>query len=241
MAGNTKTLKMWQQAVSATYDCLPIEVLEQIMENKSSDPKAAAHLASCPHCQTELSMLKSFETSTPSADEGAAVAWIAAQLQRKQNATSAKPATARVSFWRTMFRVPYLAGAAALAVVLALGISMHNAGNQAHPGKVGSGSYGIGEFRTGAIHLQTPVGDISEAPSELRWDIYPGATSYSVELKDSIGVLITSAKTTQNFLTLTPQMKANMVSGKPMKWKVTALDENGKEMANSSGGDFKIN
>jgi hypothetical protein len=36
-------------------------------------------------------------------------------------------------------------------------------------------------------------------------------------------------------------MKANMVSGKPMKWKVTALDENGKEMANSSGGDFKIN
>jgi hypothetical protein len=240
MAGNTKTLKMWQQAVSATDDCLPIEVLERLMENSSADPKAAAHLASCPHCQTELSMLKSFESSTPSADEGAAVAWIAAQLQRRQNATSAKPATARVPFWRTMLRVQYLAGAAALAVVLALGISMHNSGTQ-HPVQIGGGNYGSSGFRTGAIHLQTPVGDISEAPSELRWDVYPGAASYQVELKDSIGVLITSTKTTQNFITLTPQMKTNMVSGKPMKWKVTALDANGKELANSSGGDFRIN
>ena len=240
MAGNTKTLKMWQQAVSATEDCLPLEVLERMTENTASDAKTAAHLADCPHCQTELSMLKSFETSTPSADEGAAVAWIAAQLQRKQNTTSAKPAAARISFWRTMFRVPYLAGAAALAVVLALGISMHNAGNH-QPSKIGGGNYGSSDFRTGAIHLLTPVGDISQAPSELRWEPYAGASSYQVELKDSIGVLITSTKTSQNFITLTPQMKANMVSDKPMKWKVTALAANGKELANSTGGDFKIN
>jgi hypothetical protein len=240
MAGNTKTFKMWQQAVSATEDCLPLEVLERMTENNSIDTKAAAHLASCPHCQTELSMLRSFETSAPSADEGAAVAWIAAQLERR-NATSAKPAVPRVPFWRTMFRVPYLAGAAALVVVVALGISMHN-NSGSHPVQIGGGgNYVSSEFRTGAIHLLTPVGDISQAPSELRWDPYTGASNYSVELKDSIGVVITSTKTTQNFITLTPQMKANMLSGKPMKWKVTALDANGKEMANSSGGDFRIN
>jgi len=35
-------------------------------------------------------------------------------------------------------------------------------------------------------------------------------------------------------------MKANMVSGKPLKWQVTAIDANGKEIANSSMEQFKV-
>jgi hypothetical protein len=31
-----------------------------------------------------------------------------------------------------------------------------------------------------------------------------------------------------------------MVSGKPLKWQVTAKDATGKEIANSSTQDFKI-
>ena len=80
MADNTKTLKMWQEAAAETKECLPLETLERMMDNPSGDAKAAAHLAGCAHCQTELAMLKNFEQSTPSADEGAAVAWIASQL-----------------------------------------------------------------------------------------------------------------------------------------------------------------
>ena len=126
MADNTKTAKIWQEAAAATKECLPLETLERMMDNPSRDPKAAAHLAGCAHCQTELAMLKNFEQSTPSADEGAAVAWIAAQLERQQNAPVAQKKIARVPFWRTMFRVPYMAGAAALAAVLILGVSLYN-------------------------------------------------------------------------------------------------------------------
>src|SRR6185369_9926125 len=102
MADNKNNLKMWQAAASATDECLPLEVLEQMTENDSADPKAAAHLAECAHCQTELAMLKNFEQSTPSADEGAAVAWIAAQLERRQSAPVAQQKIAHVPFWRTM-------------------------------------------------------------------------------------------------------------------------------------------
>src|SRR6185312_15629555 len=126
MADNTQTAKIWQEAAAATKECLPLETLEQMMDNTSGDTKAAAHLSGCAHCQTELAMLKSFEQSTPSADEGAAVAWIAAQLERQQNAPVTQMKAARVPFWRTMFRVPYLAGAAALAAVLILGISLYH-------------------------------------------------------------------------------------------------------------------
>jgi hypothetical protein len=31
-----------------------------------------------------------------------------------------------------------------------------------------------------------------------------------------------------------------MIADKPLKWKVTAMDANGKEIANSSAEDFKI-
>jgi hypothetical protein len=240
MADNTKTTKIWQEAVAATKDCLPLETLERIMQNASADPKAAAHLALCAHCQTELAMLKSFEQSTPSADEGAAVAWITAQLERRQTASASQQKIIRVPFWRTIFRVPYMAGAAVLAAVLifGIGISLYH-GNSDGPGKVNPG-LGSGNFRSGSIHLVSPIADQNNAPAEFRWDAIAGAGSYSVELKDVAGITLASATSPQNVLPVTPEMKANMLSGKPLKWKVTALDAAGKEIANSSTEQFKI-
>src|SRR5579864_5722288 len=237
MADNTKTVKMWQEAASATPECLPLEVLERMTDNTSRDAKAAAHLAGCAHCQTELDMLKSFEQSTPSADEGAAVAWIAAQLERRQSAPTAQQKVARVPFWRTVFRVPYLAGAAALAAVLVLGISLYH-GSSDRPSKINPG-IGSGQFR-GAIHLLSPIADQNTAPAEFRWDAVPGAASYQVELKDVAGITLASANSSQHILAVTPEMKAVMISDKPLKWKVTAMDANGKEIANSGTEQFKI-
>lgn len=238
MADNTKTAKMWQEAAAATKDCLPLEVLEQMVDNTSRDAKAAAHLAGCAHCQTELAMLKNFEQSTPSADEGAAVAWIAAQLERRQNAPVAQQKVASVPFWRTMFRIPYLAGAAALAAVLIFGISLYH-GNSDGPGKLNPG-IGSGQFRSGAIHLVSPIADQPITPAEFRWDAVQGAASYTVELKDVAGITLATAKSTQNVLPVTPEMKTDMISGKPLKWKVTAMDAAGTEIANSSLEQFKV-
>jgi hypothetical protein len=240
MADNTKNLKMWHDATAATEECLPLEALEKMTGTAAADTKAATHLAGCPHCQTELSMLKSFEASVPSEDEGAAVAWIAAQLERRQNAANARPAVARVPFWRAMFKMPYLAGAAALAVVLALGISLYHGTNTEGPGKIGGGNYGNNAFRSGAIHLLSPVGEQSSAPAEFRWDAVPNASSYVVDLKDVANVTLASAKSTQNVLAATPEMRANMLSGKPLHWKVTALDASGNPLADSNGETFKI-
>src|SRR6478752_125176 len=225
MADNTKTARIWQEAAAETKDCLPLEVLERMTENVSADPRAAAHLAGCAHCQTELALLKSFEQSAPSADEGAAVAWIAAQLERRQNAPLAQQKAARVPFWRMMFRVPYLAGAAALAAVLIFGFSLYH-GNSDGPGRINPG-LGNGQFRSGSIHLVSPIADQKSAPAEFRWDAVQGASSYSVELKDVAGITLATAKSSQNMLPVTPEMRASMISDKPLKWKVTARDASG--------------
>ncbi len=238
MADNTNTAKIWQEAAAETKECLPLEVLEQMMDNTSRDAKAAAHLAGCAHCQTELAMLKSFEQSTPTAEEGAAVAWIAAQLERQQNAPAAQQKVAPVPFWRMMFRVPYMAGAAALAAVLIFGISLYH-GNSDGPGKINPG-LGNGQFRSGAIHLVSPITDQNSVPAEFHWDAVQGASSYRVELKDVAGITLATAKSAQNVLPVTPEMKANMLPGKPLKWTVTAMNADGKEIANSSTEQFKI-
>lgn len=238
MADNTNTVKIWQEAASATQECLPLEVLEQMTENVSTDPKASAHLAGCAHCQTELAMLKNFEQSTPSADEGAAVAWIAAQLERRQSVPVAQQKIARVPFWRTMFRVPYLAGAAALAAVLVLGISLYH-GNSDGPGRINPG-LGSGIVRSGSIHLVSPIAEQNSVPAEFRWEAVQGASSYQIELKDVAGITLATAKSSQNVLPVTPEMKAVMISGKPLKWQVTALNADGKEIANSGAEQFKI-
>ena len=91
MAANNNNSKIWQDAVSATSECPGIEMLEQVMEGTAKDPKTQNHVSTCPHCQQELAMLRKFEHGEASADEGAAVAWIAAQLQRNQK-EAAKPA-----------------------------------------------------------------------------------------------------------------------------------------------------
>ncbi len=236
---DTNNLKTWQEAAAASKDCLPLEVLERFTESAPVDAKAATHLDGCAHCQTELSMLKNFEQATPSADEGAAVAWIATQLERQQLGASAKPAAvARVSFWRNMFRVPYLAGAAALAAVLVLAISLYHP--EANHPKIGGPQNGVGVFRSGEIKLVSPTGDLTQAPSEFQWEAVPGAASYKIELTDALEMPLASATSAQPRIETTQEMRAAMRARMPIKWKVTALDASGKSIAESSGGSFRI-
>src|SRR5258705_7152478 len=68
-----------KSSFAATPECLTLAQLEILVEGKTTHP----HLAVCPRCQAELAMLKSFESSTPLPDEGAAVAWISSHLDRR--------------------------------------------------------------------------------------------------------------------------------------------------------------
>jgi hypothetical protein len=235
---DTHQLKTWQEAAAASKDCLPLDVLERFTENAPTDAKAAAHLASCAHCQTELAMLKDFQAATPTANEGAAVAWIAAQLQRQQTGASTRPASvARGSVWRNLLRVPYMAGAAALVAVLVLAISLYHP-ESGHPKLSGPGNIGV--FRSGEVKLVSPTGDLIQVPGEFRWEAVPGAASYTVELTDALDQPLASATSSQPQISTTTEMRAAMRAGMPIKWKVTALDASGNKIADSSGGSFKI-
>jgi hypothetical protein len=231
MAGNNNNAKIWQDAASVTKECPTVEVLERVMEESSSDPKAAAHVASCPHCQSEIAMLRNFESSVPNADEGAAVAWIAAQLQRNQTGAAAKTQEPAVPFWRALFRVPYMAAAAALILAIGLGVSFYISDGYKQPTFTTSS---IGVQYRGEIHLNT-VGDLNQAPQQLTWEAVPGAARYSVKISDVTNKQLWQGNSTQNSINIDPELEAKMRQGKPLNWTVTAVDGNGNELATGEG------
>ncbi len=234
MATNNNNAKIWQDAVSATSECPGIEMLEQVMEGTAKDPKTQNHVSTCPHCQQELAMLRKFEHGEASADEGAAVAWIAAQLQRNQK-EAAKPAGRVIPFWRSMFRLPYMAAAAAVIAAITLGISFYESEHFQKP-PIDSG-IGIGPLRSGQIRLTNPMGDLAQPPEHLSWEAVKDATSYSVVITavDIDKTLVWQGQSSQNNLTVGPELKSKIHPGKPLTWKVTALDSTGKELATGEG------
>jgi hypothetical protein len=235
MAGNNNNARIWQDAVAATKQCPPLEVLEKVIEQSSSEPEAAAHVAGCTHCQTEMAMLKSFESSVPSENEGAAVAWIAAQLERNQKAPAAKATSKVVPFWRSLFRVPYMAAAAALIAAISLGISLYHT----EDGKPKLGVPNVGVYRNiETIQLET-TGDLSQPPDQLTWAAVPGASSYVVEVDDVTGDKLWESRAAQNSITVDSQLKALLRPGKPLTLRVTALDATGKELATGKG-QFRV-
>jgi hypothetical protein len=261
MAGNNNA-KLWREAVSATSDCPSIEVLEKIMDSSfqtssaaasadiatdasrnlaAIDEKTIAHVRQCPHCQSEISMLRSFESATPSADEGAAVAWIAAQLERNpqvRGGSQLQQRSSSVASWRNFFRIPYMAAAAALVLAAALGISLYVSENS-RPSF--NPNYGVSPMRSGSIRLTGPSGNLTQPPSQFTWEAWPGAASYNVKLTgmDIDHTLVWQGTSSQNSLALSPEVKALIRPGKPLELTVTALDSAGRPLA--SGKDhFRI-
>lgn len=203
--------------------------------------KTLAHVRQCPHCQAEIAMLRSFESATPSANEGAAVAWIAAQLERNQQTrggSQQKQRSRSVASWRNFFRIPYMAAAAALVLAAALGISLYVSENSRPTFNT---NYGVSPMRSGSIRLTGPSGDIAQAPSQFTWEAWPNAASYNVKLTgiDMDHTLVWQGASSQNSLTLSPEVKALIRPGKPLELTVTALDSAGHPLA--SGKDhFRV-
>lgn len=235
--------RIWQDAMASGEDCLDLAIIERIADNGPSavDAKASAHLAQCPHCQTEVSMLKRFESAEPIEGEGAAVAWITAQLQKNGVGESVSSSeTSRVSVWRSIFSGAFawkpLAAALALVFVFGAGyMVMQNGKPPVIVPELG------GSFRSGVVQPVGPSGEISGAPAQLEWKALDGAKGYSIELMEVDGTVLAKVQTAETHLTLKAEQTRFMLPGKPITWRVTALDANGNAIPNSAGQmQFKV-
>lgn len=230
-------------ALAKTQDCLPLQELERLLDDSS---KPHSHIATCPRCQAELAMLREFEESTPLPGEGAAVAWISSDLERRldqiKNPGKVRPAASASTSWFTRLffggGARWLMPAAALAVIATASFFVLRASRQ--PDLNANLGSGPSIYRSQEVELVSPSGEFTQAPKSLEWKPFAGTAKYKVEVMEVDHALLWSASTNYISLTIPTSIQSKMLPGKPVLWQVTALDSQERTLAVSQVKRFSV-
>lgn len=231
------------KALSGGAECLSLQQLEAVASSTSLDPGIMAHLKACPRCQVELSMLKEFEEAKPLPDEGAAAAWVAAQLGKAHPGRPPEPAGSRyagMAWLRWLTARPITSAALACVLMLAAGILVFRSVRTPEP-EIRAGIVQPGEVvRSQTFRLVSPTGDIEQPPQQLRWDTAPGAARYRVTLMEVDHTIVWAGETPDRVISLPAAAQQKIVPAKTLLWQVTAVDASGRPVAASSVERFRF-
>src|SRR5258706_2570241 len=238
-------------AFAPSASCATVEQLGRLCDRDhvgSADTRVAEHVATCLRCRTELALLKQFESGDLRRDEQEDVRWIAARLARdvaRLTAGEALPiprgASARkATAWRRFLAPRALAASLAVAaagLVVVLNVRGRDGTRPALPPDVTAGP---SSFRSDAIPLKGPAGDLDVAPKELRWEPAAGAATYSVQVMEVDRTPVWSADSREASIALPASVRARVVPGKPFLWQVVAKDARGHAIASSDMQRFRL-
>ena len=212
-------------ALKTTTECLSVEQL-QLPETESEK----RHLASCARCQAELKIIGQFFSAETTQEEEKHVNWIVKRLERKP--------VARVPGWRSWFTLPRLSAVslavASLLVVVSLRMTMHEAP------VVDESGIGYSNFRSGVVKVNTPSGDVANAPQLFAWEAVPGAARYHVTLMEVDQNIVWSAEINTFSIAIPEAIRVKIVPAKTLLWQVAAIDASGKAIASSSPERFRV-
>lgn len=232
-----------REALSPSRACASALELGALADGSLAELAAARvrnHLSSCMRCRTELTLLKEFENAAPGPDEEDAVGSISARLERRfseatPSQTRRGAALPRRS-WSTALNVGGFALAATtLVAALAIGLRERRAPELAPPSPAAPAV-----FRSAAITILSPAGDLDAPPDELRWEPTTDAASYSVEVMEVDHAGLWRAETRDASIALPPALRAQIVPGKPLLWEVVAKDAAGRPVAWSGKERFRV-
>jgi len=199
--------------------------------------QAEAHIATCPNCQAELSLLRGFATLTVRDDEADAVRWGIDELQRRRAATAgtADPKEPAVRRWLSASRLRPALVLTAVTVAVVFGYYVVDRRAPRLPADLGSDV-----TRSLAVSLRAPLGDQAEAPARLQWDRVSGAARYHVRLSEVDRQEIWSGDTASPSIDLPPEVRARLVPGKTVLWQVTAYGSANTAIAASNAERFRV-
>jgi hypothetical protein len=248
--GDQKILKA---ALAPTKTCITLEDLSLFADGSlagSTRARVSGHLGECLRCQTELAMLKDFDSGTPRLEEEVAVNWITAELTHRSEQITGPSVPARAGFlpaavggtmswWPKRFWPRALSqaalGLAAALIVLIITVHMRNTREPAI-----SPDANPSIFRSEELVVAGPVGDLDEAPVELRWQAAPHSVLYSVRLFEVDETELWKAESSSTTVKVPPAIRAKIIPGKTLLWQVTALDSTGKAVATSQIQRFRV-
>ncbi len=240
--------ELLRSGLQRTGDCPAPEELEKALAGCQADGIAggadinasiAAHMQSCAYCGAEMELLRTFQQAQVRPEDARAVQAITERLQR-QPAPWKTPAKApRRAWWMPGgFRwAPAALAFAGALMVMGIGIEWQRG---TRPALESGGSNGAEVFRSHALTIVSPTGDLAQAPDEVRWEAAPSAASYKVRLLEVDGNELWSAQTAGTVITFPAGIRALMAPAKTLICTVAAYDAPGRKIAESEAARFRV-
>lgn len=221
----------WKRDLAETPECVPIERIGEPLTAEERE-----HVAHCARCEAETALWEEFRDATPSADEGAAVRWIAAEVARRR---AGRPAPARRrSTWRSWlagWQPPALAAAAVAVVALSIGYLAQDR-EPAVVAPTGDASL----YRSERLEVTGATGDLPTPPTGFSWMAAPGAERYDVVVLEVDRTILWRASTRASSVDLASAVIDQFVPGKTILWEVTARGRDGTILAQSGTQRFRV-
>lgn len=243
-------LELLKSTLARTPECLSAEQLESLTSDRAQVSNHP-HLSQCARCQAELALLKSFETATPLPNEGAAVAWIGAHLERQLDSIKGgtgssglqpvQPLRAQGSWFSMILGLPAMRWAIPLTALAALVVmSAVLLRSPKEPQLQASAERQGAIYRSQEIELVSPLGDVEQVPRELRWQVFESAVAYQLALMEVDHSVLWSSETKTSSVEIPMPIRAKMLPGKPILWQVKALGQQGQILASSQVQQFVV-
>lgn len=230
-------------ALAPTAECLS----SQQLEAAAAGVVSGTHLAQCLRCQTEVAMLRSFESEARLPDEGAAITWISERLQghfaeitQSAGRKSAKGQHRQADLLRRIAALGKQRVLIPLCVVVAMIASALLLERPNEPRLNVQLDYGHTVSRSEEIRILGPAGELRQPPTELRWSVVSGVTKFEVAIMEVDHSMIWKWKTNDNFVTIPPAVRDKLRPRKSLLWQVKAFDAQGKELAASQIQRFVV-
>ena len=94
--------------------------------------------------------------------------------------------------------------------------------------------------RSLTIAARSPIGDQTTSPARLQWEPVTGAARYRVRLSEVDRQEVWSGETTGSAIDLPPGVRALIVPGKTLVWRVTAYGAANAPIAESNDERFRL-
>lgn len=225
-------MSTWKGDLAETPECVPIERIGETLTAAERD-----HVAHCARCEAETALWEEFRDATPSADEGAAVQWVAAEVARRR---AGNPAAARQRWnwplWLAGWR-PQALAAAATVVFVALTIGY--VAQDREPAVVApTGDPNV--YRSERLEVTGATGDLPTPPTGFSWMAAPGAERYDVVVLEVDRTILWRASTREPRVDLASAVIGQFVPGRTILWEVTARGRDGTILAQSGTQRFRV-
>jgi hypothetical protein len=228
-------------ALAASSACPPLEDLERVL-NGEAPARLQHHVDACPHCRTELQLLRLFTSNELCEHEKAAVDSVAARLKAGPPPIARRTAAAGEPppWWKRFFAMRGLIpAAAAIAVALAItGVAIEL--RQGRPPSLDAVTGGAQVLRSSTIAILSPTGDLHAKPAQIRWEAAPGAARYRVRIMEVDRFELWSSDTASPQIDLPPGVTALIVPAKTLLIQVTAFNVGGAKIAESETARFRL-